>query len=321
VAISFDITDFAEQIGAGSYTAISSLRLASALGSPSSLSTSWGSGSLLVGQSGTATETFASGYSSTVGLILTDSSHVDVTSATLIFQGNQVWSWTGSCIASRSTYLSDLEDSRIFSGDDTLRGNSFANAFQGFGGNDTIDGGGGVDTAVFSGAVSDYTRTTAPDGSMNVAGPDGSDVLTNIERLQFNDCTIAFDISGNAGEAYRLYQAAFDRAPDAGGLGYWIGALDKGRSLQEVAANFIVSAEFSTKYGSLGNAQFATQLYLNVLHRSPDPGGLAYWQGVLDHGIATRADVLAGFSESPENQVNVIGSIEGGIAYVPVDIL
>jgi hypothetical protein len=33
---------------------------------------------------------------------------------------------------------------------------------------------------------------------------------------------VALDVDGAAGQAYRLYQAAFDRAPDKNGLGYWI---------------------------------------------------------------------------------------------------
>jgi hypothetical protein len=321
VAISLEISEFAGQIGADSYTANSSLRLASAIGAMTNLATSWVPRSLQVGESGTATETFAAGYSSHVALTLVDSTHVDVTSASLSYQENVVWSWTGSCVVGSSTYLLDLDDFAIFSGDDVLHGNSFANALEGFAGKDTIDGGAGTDTAVYSGAMSDYTRTVASDGSMDVKGPDGEDTLVNVERLQFNDYTLAFDITGTAGEAYRIYQAAFDRKPDLGGLGYWISTIDGGATLQQVAASFISSPEFTSKYGNLDNAHFANQLYLNVLHRDPDPGGLAFWQGVLDHGSSTRADVLAGFSESAENQANVIGSIQGGIAYVPAVIL
>ena len=48
------------------------------------------------------------------------------------------------------------------------------------------------------------------------------------ERLTFSDANIALDIDGNAGQAHRIYKAAFDRAPDLGGLGFWINTLDNG---------------------------------------------------------------------------------------------
>ncbi|HYC05945.1 MAG TPA: FG-GAP-like repeat-containing protein [Azospirillaceae bacterium] len=68
------------------------------------------------------------------------------------------------------------------SGNDTLRGGA---------GNDTINGLDGVDTAVFTGAQSGYTVTRNADNSFTVrhlnGGTDGTDTLTNVERLQFAD--------------------------------------------------------------------------------------------------------------------------------------
>jgi hypothetical protein len=183
-------------------------------------------------------------------------------------------------------------------------------------GNATIDGAGGLDTAVFGDVRANYAVTHNNDGSFTVAhGSAGTDTLVNVERLQFADAKVAIDIAGDGGEAYRLYQAAFDRTPDLGGLGYWINSLDQGTSLTQAASFFVVSPEFTTTYGNLDNQQFATQLYENVLHRAPDAGGLAFWQGQLDQGTMSRAQVLVGFSESPENQADVIGQIQDGFQY------
>ena len=66
--------------------------------------------------------------------------------------------------------------------------------------------------------------------------------LISVERLHFTDENIALDISGIAGQAYRLSQAAFDRKPDLKGLGYWINDKDLGSSRTTVAAGFILSA-------------------------------------------------------------------------------
>ena len=182
----------------------------------------------------------------------------------------------------------------------------------------TIDAGAGIDTVVYAGARTNYTISYNNDSAHSYAvfGGGNGDTLVNVERLAFGDSKVALDVNGDGGMAYRLYQAAFDRAPDAGGLGYWINTLDHGASLQAVAQSFMDSPEFQTKYGALANNQFVNQLYLNVLHRNADAGGQSYWTGHLDAHDLTRADVLAYFSESTENQAALIGTIQNGMVYV-----
>mgnify|MGYP003942493579 CR=1 FL=1 len=98
--------------------------------------------------------------------------------------------------------------------------------------------------------------------------------MSSVERLQFSDGTLALDTGSGqtAGEAYRLYQAAFNRTPDTAGLKYQTNALDSGYSLSTVAGNFIASPEFQRTYGNVNDTQFITLLYQNVLHRAPDAG-------------------------------------------------
>ncbi len=196
----------------------------------------------------------------------------------------------------------------------TLTGNSLNNTFRGSAANDVIAGDSGTDTMLFTGARAGYTLTRGSGDALTVSGSDGTDSLSSVERLKFADVNVAMDVNGNAGQAYRLYQAAFNRTPDIGGLGYQMNALDTGLALSQVAQNFISSPEFSATYGALNTSQFVTQLYANVLHRAPDSGGLAYHVARLESGVA-RADVLVGFSESPENQAALIGTIQNGMVY------
>lgn len=206
------------------------------------------------------------------------------------------------------------DDIAGFDGNDTITGAQ---------GNDTIDGGPGRDIAIYIGARTDYTVTLGSMGATvtdNIPNRDGTDSLVNVERFQFRDGTVGIDIDAyeNAGMAYRLYQAAFNRVPDTPGLGYWIRELDEGKGdLAWVANNFIISAEFQATYGApatVSDTQFINLLYQNVLHRAPDASGLAYWQDELTRGFE-RARVLASFSESIENQQNVIGVIQDGIFF------
>jgi hypothetical protein len=142
--------------------------------------------------------------------------------------------------------------------------------------------------------------------------------LVDFERVILGDKGTAFDTDGAAGQAYRLYQAGFDRKPDDFGIGFWISQLDKGIALLDVANAFVDSAEFKDKYAkATTNAALVDQFYANILHRAPDPTGQAFWTGVLDKHQATVADVLVHFSESPENVAALVGTIENGISYLP----
>lgn len=180
-----------------------------------------------------------------------------------------------------------------------------------------IHGGAGVDTAIYASLTSQYTIVQR-DGHAEISKlGGGKDILDGVERLSFQDQNIALDVDGVGGQAYRLYQAAFNRAPDLGGLGFWINAMDKGLSMMAAAGYFADSAEFQKLYGSkLSDDAYVTQLYSNVLHRAPDAGGKEYWLQALHNGTS-RGDALGYFSDSPENQAALIGQISNGFEYIP----
>jgi hypothetical protein len=198
----------------------------------------------------------------------------------------------------------------------SLAFSGLAHALAAVSGESQVTGQGGVDTLVYASAragatiVNDGATVSVTDAAGNHA------TLSNVERLKFSDGMVALDVHGTAGEAYRLYQAAFDRTPDKAGLGYWIAAMDKGMTLTQAAAGFAGSAEFANLYGAnASDTQFVQALYQNVLHRAGDSAGADFWLHALGSSV-TRADVLANFSESAENQAQVIGSIQNGIDYL-----
>ncbi|MFZ6655077.1 DUF4214 domain-containing protein [Undibacterium sp. TJN19] len=205
-------------------------------------------------------------------------------------------------------------------GNDNLTGTNGNDIFTGLAGNDTISGGAGLDTAIYAGKRADFTITAAGANFtvQDKTGAEGTDTVNQVERLQFADMTVALDINSTAGVAYRIYQAAFNRTPDLAGLGYWIGQMDKGQTLRDVAKSFVASDEFHRLYGnSPTNEQVINAYYQNVLHRAPDQAGLDYWLKQLSTGADTQATALAGFSESTENQAQVIAKIQNGIDFIP----
>ncbi|MFK7838559.1 MAG: DUF4214 domain-containing protein [Sulfitobacter sp.] len=143
--------------------------------------------------------------------------------------------------------------------------------------------------------------------------------VRNVDRVVLEDGYLAFDFDGNGGAAFRLYQAAFDRLPDAEGLGFWIDVLDETDfTLDQMAEQFLTSAEFVGRYGdytALSDSAYLDILYGNILDRQPDPDGFDFWLDVLQDGYAS-ANVLADFAQSEENRDKVSDVIDDGIWYV-----
>ena len=76
---------------------------------------------------------------------------------------------------------------------------------------DNFDGGPGIDTVVYDGPMSNYVVSPGVNGievsSANYS--EGSDWLLSIERLQFKDKGLAFDLEGSAGVAAKTLGLVF----------------------------------------------------------------------------------------------------------------
>jgi uncharacterized protein (TIGR03118 family) len=170
----------------------------------------------------------------------------------------------------------------------------------------TPDAGGVIDTfdttgnflsrfAAGSNLNAPWAVVQAPSGF----GSYGNDILVG----NFGDGHIsAYDTSGNylgqltgqTGQPIaieRLWQLTFGNGTTAGNSStlYFSSGLN---------------AEKDGLFGSLTAVQpsqplFVTQVYADLLHRAPDAGGLAYWNGLLSRG-ATRQDVVSGIENSGE---------------------
>jgi hypothetical protein len=198
-------------------------------------------------------------------------------------------------------------------------GTEVSETFKTLTGDDSINGGGGIDTVVVSAGIDNYSVTKTATGYTLVDknGADGTDSLINIERIQFKDKTLALDIGPgqNAGQVYRLYQAAFARTPDTPGVKYHLNDMEaNGLALWNISSNFLASPEFSAKYGSNPtDTQYINALYKNVLNRTPAASEVAWYKDQFDSKKMDHQAALIGFSESPENVALVGVAISNGI--------
>ena len=201
-------------------------------------------------------------------------------------------------------------------GADSLAGGVGGDSIAGGAGNDALDGGPGVDLAVHVGSRATYAINGARPNFL-VSGPDGNDTLANVERLQFSDTSIAFDLAPQeaAGNTARIIGAAFDRAailqhPDWVGIGLEL--FDSGQSTEQVC-------QLVAQIMDLGDAAFVNTVFENVVGAPPSPAERDYFVGLLQGsgGTLTQGQLLDLAANVPLNAVNIdlIGLQQTGVEF------
>ena len=102
----------------------------------------------------------------------------------------------------------------------------------------------------------------------------------------------------------RFYESTLGRAPDPGGLRYWIDQIRGGMTPAAVASRFYASQEYYNRSGGTPDA-WVRDLYEEILLRAPDAGGLSHWAGKASAGVSrtTIADDFYGSLESRNTRV------------------
>ncbi len=108
------------------------------------------------------------------------------------------------------------------------------------------------------------------------------------------------ELTDDHARVFRLYWAFFGRSPDPDGALYWIAQRDRCAALTTIADSFAAGPEFTARYGPLDTAAFVDQIYANVLGRTGDPDGTAYWRNELAAGRLSRGGVVLYVSLSGE---------------------
>ena len=178
----------------------------------------------------------------------------------------------------------------------TGRGNDSVEAF----GIANFDGGKGFDRAILDLAKDTYSIEWA-DGTLVIDKKDGASLLTStsVEFFSFvDDILIVVDDAIEA-QVARLYDLLLGRGADYEGLAYWIGALDEGVAVHDIAAGFAFSNEYIDLGSDLSNEEFLTLLYVQTLGREAEDAGVDYWVGQLETGMA-RGTVATNFALSNE---------------------
>jgi hypothetical protein len=142
--------------------------------------------------------------------------------------------------------------------------------------------------------------------------------LANITQLLNNgvsQSTIA-SILAHSDEALAnivtpIYQKYLGRLPDAAGLQFWISQLHGGMTDSQMTANILGSNEFFQSTGGTA-ANWITALYADLLGRTVDSNGLAFWLQKFYPGDPThpsdptRTQIALSIAASAEAEAQVI---------------
>ena len=93
----------------------------------------------------------------------------------------------------------------------------------------------------------------------------------------------------------RHYLSVFLRAPDIVGSTHWTNQMRAGLGYTQLSQVFADSAEFADSYAGLSDADFVSQMYLNILGRPADQGGLNHWTHLFATGQSDEAGLLLSF--------------------------
>ena len=206
-----------------------------------------------------------------------------------------------------------------------LVGNDADNLLRGLGGNDTIDGGAGIDTAGYENARAGYALKRLADGSLEVralAGSEGTDLLTRVERLQFADGRWAVDFQPEASgrEAALVLGAVLGKAAlgNPGVVGLLIRYFDTGVSMAQACSLLVDSGIVRDIAGGADNAALVRLLFQNLFGVAADAGTTAALTGLMAANQLGQAQFLQLVTELELNQVNVdlVGLGQSGLAYL-----
>lgn len=181
-------------------------------------------------------------------------------------------------------------------------------------GDDTFDGGGGIDRVIFSGPKSDYVIVRPFAGLNSTVTGKGTDRLVNIERVEFADVGVAFDLSGNAGKvlwAMRAIMGTGNVTTNIAFIGDGLRKLDSGMSYEAY-----VQQNLDAVLGpDPTSEQVVTLLYKNVTRRDPPEKAMAYYTSLLDDGVVTTAWLGAYAASHLDNVIALVGSEKSGLTY------
>lgn len=208
-------------------------------------------------------------------------------------------------------------------GDDYINGSDGNNTLVGMAGNDTLIGYWGLDHASYNGPRAQFK--VSPSKVTDLKGLEGEDTLQGIERLDFDDMSIALDVEqfNSGGKTAQILRGLFGDVglKNAVYAGLGIRLFDADASYADVVALAINTDAFQQLAGSRANADFVKLVYKNVVGTAPSASALADLVGQLDAGVYTQVSLGVVACEHYVNLqgLSLMGLQTSGLDFIPAE--
>lgn len=187
---------------------------------------------------------------------------------------------------------------------------------------ESYDGKGGIDTFVTDNPDSYYQVTVKSNSHITLDHfssetsilPQEREILFNVERIEFGNKKLAFDLDGNAGMVAKVYSAVLgeDSILDPEVIGSGLAQVDNGLSYENFAAITIKSA------GLESSEDIVNTLWLNVVGSEPTSDQARPYIDKLDNGEMSVGELglLAANTEQNETNIDLVGLQSSGIEFI-----
>ena len=165
---------------------------------------------------------------------------------------------------------------------------------------------------------SHFSMEKTASGALRITGLGAELTWFNVEKLNFLDLSVAWDLNGKSGQVAKTLGAVFGKDAVANkyfvGIGlHFVDALSYSYpSLMELAINARLGANPS-------HAQVVDLLYTNVVGQAPDAATRKTFTDLLDNGTFTVGGlgVVAADTELNQTNIKLTGLAQTGLAYLP----
>ena len=259
------------------------------------------------------------------------------------FSDEEGLGWIFSFVYQNSVWIRQLKQNqpidkvykiKATNGDDLIQANSSDNEILGLAGNDeinagegndvidagegnnTIDGGEGVDLVVQTGASND-AKISVKEGSIAITSTlrMTTDTLKNVERVEFTDAKLAFDLSGNAGTTAKILGAFLGASgiQRADLISVGLDLLDSGTTYE----GFLQAALDAVFGQNPSGATLVNHFYGTLTGQSAPQSLIEQYGSLIDNGSLSPVSLAMQVAENELNLQNIdlVGLATTGIEY------
>lgn len=186
---------------------------------------------------------------------------------------------------------------------------------------ETYDGHGGIDTFVTDNSDSYYQITVDSNSKITLehflsdnSSLEEREILINIERIEFGNKKLAYDLDANAGIVAKMYGAVLGKESilDPELIGSGLAQIDNGLSYENFATIVLKSAGFESA------EDIVTTLWTNVVGSKPTTDQARPYINKLENGEMSVGELgmFAANTELNETNIALVGLQNSGLEFI-----